>query len=245
MREDNIGFGGLRLLQEPEEFCYGVDAVILADFASKACPKKAVDLGTGSGVIPLILSHKTGAEKLVGVELQKPSYERAVQSVALNGLEDRIKMVNADVTDEDLRGKVFSAAETSEGVDLVTCNPPYMPGGASIPGANAAKTIARQETTATLDDFIRAAADLLCRRGHLYMVHRPSRLADIICSMRQRGIEPKELRMVSPKPGAEPNIVLIHGIKGAGPELKVLDTLCVHKEDGGYTDEIEIIYERR
>lgn len=245
MREDNIGFGGLKLLQEPEEFCYGVDAVILADFAAGVNPKKAVDLGTGSGIIPMILSHKTDAEKILGVEVQEASAKRAADSVKLNGLENRISIVGSDILAEGLKEKILEEMGAPEGVDLVTSNPPYMPGDASIPGNNIAKTIARRETTAKLEDFVRVAGELLCRRGHFFMVHRPSRMVDICCFMRKYGLEPKELRMVSPRAGAEPNILLIHGIKGAGPELRVLDTLCVHGEGDSYTDEIERIYERK
>ncbi len=243
-RIDSIGFGNLKLIQQPEEFCYGVDAVILADFAAGCRPRTAIDLGTGTGVIPLILSAKTDAETVVGLEVQQASFERACRNVELNGLSGRLKMLHGDAADRAVTGRLLEAAGAEEGVDLVTCNPPYMVSGNALGSANSAKAIARQESTANLDDFIAAAAGLLKRRGHFYMVHRPSRLVDIICSLRSHRLEPKELRMVAPKPGTEPNIVLIHAIKEAGAELKVLTTLFVHEAGGEYTKEINDIYGR-
>ncbi len=243
-RIDNIGFGNLKLIQQPEEFCYGVDAVILSDFAAGCDPKTAVDLGTGTGIIPLILSYKTNASRIVGLEVQPASYDRACRSVEMNKLAERLRMVCGDVKDTAVAGLLLEAADSAEGVDLVTCNPPYMISGGALTSANPAKAIARQENLATLQDFVMAAAKLLKRRGHFYMVHRPSRLVDIMCSLREHKLEPKEMRMVAPKPGAEPNIVLIHAIKDAGAELKVLDTLFVHEPGGGYTKEINDIYGR-
>ncbi len=243
-RIDSIGFGDLRLIQKPEEFCYGVDAVILADFAAGCNPKTAVDLGTGTGIIPLILSHKTEALHIVGLEVQQASYDRACRNVEMNKLSERLKMICGDVKDIAIAGLLLEAAGAPEGVDLVTSNPPYMVNGSALTSDNPAKAIARQESSAKLEDFVASAAKLLKRRGHFYMVHRPSRLVDIMCSLRAHKLEPKELRMVAPKPGAEPNIVLIHAIKEAGAELRVLDTLFVHEISGEYTKEINDIYGR-
>ncbi len=245
MRIDDIGFGGLRIYQEPEAFCYGVDAVILSDFAASCKPRTAIDLGTGTGIIPLILSHKTKAEKILGLEVQQDSYEKACSSVILNDLRDRLEMFRGDVSDSRIRKFLLEAANAPEGVDLVTANPPYMTGDCSITNQNRAKTIARHETTGSLEDFVETAAALLRDKGHFYMVHRPSRLVDIFYALRKFRLEPKEIRMVCPREKEIPNLVLIHSVKNAGAELKILKELCIHDCENGYTDEIEKIYERK
>ena len=241
-RIDNIGFGGLRLIQKPDEFCYGVDAVILADFAAKCNPQSAVDLGTGTGIIPLILSAKTDAKRIVGLEYQEGSFDRAMRNVELNGLSERLSMVRGDVKDPAAIEKIKEALGGE--ADMITCNPPYMPATGALTSTNEAKAIARQECIAGLNDFAAAAAKLLGRRGHFCLVHRPSRLADIFCALRENNLEPKEMTLVAPKPGAEPNIVLLHAIKGAGAELKVTDTLFVRDDSGEYSKEIDRIYGR-
>lgn len=244
-RVDEIGFNGLKLIQAPDEFCYGVDAVVLADFASKSANQKerlktAVDLGTGTGIIPLILSHKTELEHLYGVEIQKNSFERACRNAVLNQLLTRVRFIHADIA------KPFEALKSLEGsIDLVTCNPPYMTGGAGIINGNEAKRIARHETTADLECFVSTAARLLKPKGHLYMVHRPSRLVDICFYCRKHKLEPKELRFVSPDKNTAPNILLVHCVKNGNPELKMLEPLYVYEEDhSDYTEEIITIYER-
>jgi len=243
-RIENTGFGNIKLIQDPEQFCYGVDAVVLADFANSLCPEyiRTADLGSGNGIIPFILSHKNKNAVITGVEVQHEAADMARRSCAMNGLEDRVDFVVADVI-EAAAGKVL--LEDRGSFDLVTCNPPYFSKGGAIPSSSKAKFIARHETTAQVEDFIKAAAVLLKRKGHFCMVHRPSRLADIFYYCRKYGIEPKDMRMVVPKPGEAPNIVLIHGIKGGGKELNVMKELAVYNDDGGYSDEIEHIYERK
>ena len=240
-RMDDIGFGGLKLIQEPEEFCYGVDAVILADFAAKYAsgkPKSIVDLGTGTGIIPLILSYKTQAEWIAGVELQQASYERACRNAEMNELQERIHFFHSDVK-EAADGKL---AFLKGSTDVVTTNPPYMPNLGGLTNANSAKAIARHETSAGLADFFACAAALLKPRGDLFMVHRPSRLADICCFARQYGLEPKRLCFVSPNVEKAPNIILVHCVKGGGRELRLLDPRYVYKEDGSYTEELRSCY---
>ena len=234
-RIDNIGFSDLKLIQKPDEFCYGVDAVILADFASKKKVKHVVDLGTGTGIIPLIMSHKTGAEKLYGVEYQKDSYDRAKRNVQLNGLEGRLDFINANVSD-------FSQLE--EWADAVTSNPPYMEVNGAITNENDAKAIARHEIAGTLEDFIKCASRILKNRGDFYMVHRPSRMVDLFYLCRKYRLEPKEIRLVAPVQGKPANILLVHCVKNGGAELKILPELYVYKEKGVYSDEIQRIYER-
>lgn len=234
-RLDEIGFSGLKLIQKPEEFCYGVDAVILADFAAGKRHDHIVDLGTGTGIIPLVLSHKTRAERIYGIEYQQESWERAVRSAELNNLQDRLRFIRANVAE-------FS--QLGGWADAVTANPPYMAGSGGLTNENMAKTIARHETVGTLKDFIACAGRLLRDKGDFYLVHRPSRLVDIFFLCRSCCLEPKELRLVAPRQGKTANIVLIHCVKNGGTELKLLPELYVYGQEGGYSQEIQQIYER-
>lgn len=239
-RIEDIGFGGLKLIQESESFCYGIDAVILADFAYRICSgfRTAADLGTGNGIIPFILSCKNEAAHFIGIELQEDAIELARRSCRLNRLESRIEFVQSDVA--ELTPEAVGKRE----IDIVTCNPPYFPKGGGIPSSSSSRFIARHETVASVDDFVKAAAVLLNGKGHFFMVHRPSRLVDIFCSCRRHALEPKDVRFVVPRAGELPNIVLIHCTAGGGRELHMMKELCVYGQDGKYTDEIMKIYER-
>lgn len=239
-RIEDIGFGGLKLIQESESFCYGIDAVILADFAYHTCSsfRTAVDLVTGNGIIPFILSSKNESAHFIGVELQEEAVELAKRSCSLNDLGSRIEFVQSDVA--ELTPKTVGNRE----IDIVTCNPPYFPKGGGIPSSSSSKFIARHETVASVDDFVKAAAVLLNGKGHFFMVHRPSRLVDIFCSCRRHALEPKDVRFVVPRAGELPNIVLIHCTAGGGKELHMMKELCVYGPDGKYSDEIMKIYER-
>lgn len=234
-RIDEIGFGNLRLIQKPEDFCYGIDAVLLSTFAEIRKGDRVVDLGTGTGIIPMILSHRTEAAEIVGVEVQQDSYERGMRNVQLNGLKDRVRLVHGDVKGLDLPRHSF---------DAVLSNPPYVKGGGGLKNRESARTIARHETTAKLADFIGTAALLLKDRGDFYMVHRPNRLVDISVLCRHHKLEPKELRLVCPNRDTAPNILLIHCVKHGRPDLKFLDPLYVYEKEGGYTPEIMRLYER-
>ena len=238
-RIENIGFGNLKLVQNPEEFCYGVDAVLLADFAYSFCGdfSFAVDLGTGTGVIPFILSHKNKSAEFLGVELQESSVRMARKGCSLNSLDSRIRFIQADVAQLD-------GGVCARNVDVVTCNPPYFKRGGGIPSGNASRFMARHETVASIEDFVKAAAMLLNGKGHFFLVHRPSRLVDIFCSCRKHRLEPKDIRYVVPKRGEIPNIVLLHCVAGGGRELKTMRELCVYEPDGSYSEEIQRIYER-
>jgi len=256
-RVDEIGFGGLVLFQDPAEFCYGIDAVLLADFAAKDKGDRILDLGTGTGIIPLILARKTAAKEIRAVELQKNSADRACRSVAANGLSDRITVYNCDVL--DLLKKPEDSAPASEmaqeegappaelirlrgSFDAVTSNPPYVERGAGLTCDNEAMQIARQESTAVMEDFFRAASAMLRRKGNLYLIQRPSRLTDLLAQARKHQLEAKEIRFVRPKAGKEPNLVLIRYTKNGGKELRFLPDLVVYGEDGGYTDEVKEMY---
>lgn len=249
-RADDTGFGRLRLIQKPEEFCYGVDAVILADFAARCASVSlhsnsasstrvtAVDLGTGTGVIPLILSHKTSWQRLIGVEVQEGSFDRAQRNALLNGMKGRMEFLHGDVKDYG----VSWGTELASAADVVTSNPPYTQSMGGLKCANTAKTIARHETTAGLEDFIRCAAWLLKPRGDFFLVHRPSRLVDICCMARDAGLEPKEMCFVRPNRDAAANILLVHMVKGGGRQLTLMEPLFVYEKDGSYTEKIKECY---
>lgn len=238
-RIDEIGFGNLRLIQKPEDFCYGIDAVLLATFAEVKKGGRAVDFGTGTGIIPLILSHRTEAAELVGIEIQKDSYERGLRNIALNGLADRVRLINSDVKELIKEKKL-----TPGSFDAVLSNPPYVSGNGGLKNKMAAKTIARHETTAGLEDFLKEASLLLKDRGDFYLVHRPNRLVDICTLSRKYKLEPKEMMFVCPNRMAAPNILLLHCVKYGRPELKFLDPLFVYDEEGNYTEDIMKRYER-
>lgn len=245
-RVDDTGFGGIRVIQTKGSG-YGVDAVLLAAFAAgetgaRGLQKKAAkhlriaDLGTGSGVIAFITHHKLGGARLTGYDISPAAVERAQRACEMNGLTDDIDFICCDINDID------AAAE----FDAVLTNPPYFRRTPDEPGAAEPdeRYIARHETTADITDFAEVSAAVLKEGGSLYMVHRPDRLADIISEMRAAGIEPKEMQPVVPHAGKASNMVLIHGIKGAGPELRMLPEIAVHTADGGYTAEILRYYER-
>lgn len=245
-RIDDTGFGGIRVIQNRGSG-YGVDAVLLAAFASgetgaKGLPKgtakplKIADLGTGCGVAAFILYHKLGGAVMTGYDINSGAIDRAQRACLMNGLTEDIQFICSDIKD----------IEASADLDAVITNPPYFRRTPDEPGAADPdeRYIARHETTADISDFAAVSAGMLREGGHLYMVHRPDRLADIIAGMRAAEIEPKEMQLVVPREGKAANIVLIHGIKGAGAEMHLLPQIAVHTADGGYTDEILQYYER-
>ena len=236
-RLDDTGFGGLRLIQKPGEFCYGVDAVLLADFAVVRKGQKVVDLGTGTGIIPLILSHKTEASEIWGIEVQEDSWKRAVRMAKLNGLDDRLRFLCCDVKDA---AEKFSA----ESFDAVVSNPPYIRAVCGVQNENRAKNIARHETTAGLEDFILTASKLLRKGGSFFLIHRPDRIPDICWHCRNCGMEAKEMRLVCTDRNAKPSMVLVRCVKGGGNELRFQKPLYIYRANGSYTSEIEKIYER-
>ncbi len=246
-RLDDTGFSGIKVIQG-DGFSYGVDSVLLAAWAAGQLGAPAarklkvgremriMDLGTGNGVIPLILSHKIPECSICGVEFRPESVDRAVRSAELNGLHERLEFVEDDV------GLLLKNRPEMAGTfDSVVTNPPYFKAGAGMAPPEQWRRSARWETTADLGDFIRCAGGLLKDKGNFYMVHRPFRMADIICEMREAGLEPKTLRLVVPRDSEAPNILLIHGVKNGGPELKVLPSLAVHSGNG-YTEELLEIY---
>lgn len=234
-RLDDLERNGYRIIQSRERFCFGMDAVLLSGFVQVKDGACVLDLGTGTGIIPILLEAKTGGGHFTGLEIQEESADMARRSVRLNGLEDKIDIVNGDIKDAST---LFGASS----FDAVTTNPPYMVGQHGLTNADEAKTIARHEVLCTLEDVISQAARLLKPGGHFFMVHRPFRLVEIFCLMHQYRIEPKRMRMVHPFADREPNMVLIEGLRGGNARLAVEKPLIVFKEKGIYTEEITELY---
>ena len=234
-RIDELQRNGYAIIQNPEKFCFGMDAVLLSGFAQVKANECALDLGTGTGIIPLLLEAKTDGNHFTGLEIQPESADMARRSVMLNHLENKIDIVTGDIKDAS---KYFGASS----FDVVTTNPPYMINSHGLKNGLEAKTIARHEVLCTLEDIIRESAKLLRPKGRFYMVHRPFRLAEIICTMTKYGIEPKRMKLVYPYVDREPNMVLIEGLRGGKRRMTVEKPLIVYEERGKYTDEIVEIY---
>lgn len=231
-RIDDLQYKGLKIIQNTSGFCFGIDAVLLANFAKGM--KRAdtvVDLCTGTGIIAVLLCGKTNAKNIIGVEIQEEYAEMANRSVMLNNIQDRVKILNKDLN--KLSEEVQAAS-----VDAVTVNPPYKKVGSGIINDADSMTIARHEVSCTLEDVIKESSRLLKSGGTFYMVHRPERLVDIFCLMRNYKIEPKRVMFVHPTVNKAPNIVLIEGSKNGGSFLKFENPLYVYDEDGNYTNEL-------
>lgn len=236
-RIDDLQCKGLKIIQNTSGFCFGVDAVLLANFAEVRKGQRVVDLCTGTGIIPVLLSGKTGAGEIVGVEIQKGMAEMASRSIKLNKIEGRVKIINEDIKNGiSLFGK--------ESFDVVTVNPPYKHWGSGIINPDNLKAVSRHEIKCTLKDVISVSFALLKDNGRFFMVHRPERIADIIYLMRFYRLEPKRIRFVHPYPDKKPNLLLIEGLKYGKPFLKFMDPLYVYDGKGNYTKEIDDIYGR-
>jgi tRNA1Val (adenine37-N6)-methyltransferase len=236
-RIDDLQLNNLKVIQNSKEFCFGIDSVLLSDFAKGAKKhKKVVDLCAGNGVIAILLSAKLEKVKeIIGVEIQEYSSELAVRSVELNNLQDKIKIINKDL--KNIKKDIESGS-----VDLVVCNPPYKPKGSGIINEKDSKTIARHEISCTLDDIVKEASREINFGGSFCMVHKVERMTDIFCALRKYDLEPKRMRLIYPKVGESANLVLIEGIKGGKPFLNMEPPIYVYKENEEYTDQIYEIY---
>ncbi len=234
-RLDDLQRNGYQIIQNPEKFCFGMDAVLLSGFAHAKEGDKVLDLGTGTGIIPILMAAKNEGCHLTGLEIQEESADMASRSVALNGLTERISIVTGDIKEAD---RIFPSAS----FDVITCNPPYMIGQHGLQNTDAPKAIARHEICCTLEDVLRVSAKLLKPGGHFYMVHRPFRLAEIMEGMVRYRIEPKRMRLVHPFVDKEPNMVLIEGARGGKSRMTVEKPLIVYKEPNVYTEEIYDVY---
>lgn len=234
-RIDDLQRCGYRIIQNKDSFCFGMDAVLLSGFAQVKQGEAALDLGTGTGIIPILLEAKTEGRHFTGLEIQKTSADMARRSVQLNDLTHKISIVEGDIKEAV---SIFGRAS----FDVVTSNPPYMTGSHGIVNPNLPKAIARHEVLCTLEDVISQAAALLRENGRFYMVHRPFRLAEIMSLMVSYKLEPKRMRLVYPFVDKEPNMVLIEGLKGGRSRITVEKPLIVYREQGVYTDEIYEVY---
>ena len=230
-RLDDLQLGGLGLIQDPDKFCFGVDAVLLSDFAKVRQGETVLDMGTGNGIIPVLLAGKTEGKHFTGLEIQADTAEMAQRSVRYNHLEDRVEIVTGDIKEA---ATIFKPAF----FDVITTNPPYMLAEHGLRNPDDRKAIARHEVLCTLDDIIRESARTLKAGGRFYMVHRPFRLAEILTAMCEAKLEPKRMRLVYPYVDKEPNMVLIEGIRGAKSRMTVEPPLIVYEKDSSYTQEI-------
>lgn len=237
-RIDDLQYKGLKIIQNTKGFCFGIDSVILSDFAKNIKKgSKVVDLGTGTGIIGLLLCKKTELKEIVGVEIQKEVAEMANRSIKLNKLEDKFKILNTDIN------KIFEDKLLEKNkFDVVVMNPPYKEKGTGKINEVDSKIISRHEIKATLSDFIKVASNLLKDKGEIYIVHKPERMPDIIQKMRENKIEPKEIKIVYSNKKTEASLILIKGIKGANKFFKILEPLYIYEENGEYTKEIKEIY---
>lgn len=234
-RLDELHRNGYYIIQNPERFCFGMDAVLLSGFAKAKKGERVLDLGTGTGIIPILMEAKTESEDFTALEIQEESADMARRSVLYNHLENRINIVTGDIKDAS---KIFGASS----FDVITTNPPYMIGEHGISCASDAKAIARHEVLCDLDDILRESAKLLRPGGRFYMVHRPFRLAEIMSKMVAYKIEPKRMKLVYPYIDKEPNMVLIEGVKNAKSRLEIEPPLIVYEKDGEYTKRIYDLY---
>ena len=236
-RLDDLQCDGLYLIQNPDKFCLGIDAVLLSNFVKVKKDGYAVDLCTGSGIVPILLSTKTKAKKITGIEIQSDIADMASRSVSYNKLDEKIDIINDDISNA-LKYIKHSC------VDSVCVNPPYMKDMAAIKNPDLPLAIARHELLTDLETVINIANKLLKENGRFFMIHRPSRLSEIFASMKQNRIEPKRIRFIHSYIDSKANLVLIEGLKGSGVWLDVEPPLAVYKEKNVYTDEVLKIYGR-
>lgn len=234
-RLDELQRNGYRIIQNPERFCFGMDAVLLAGFTRVKPGERVLDLGTGTGILPILLSARTKGEFFTGLEIQPESADMADRSVKLNQLEEKVRIVTGDIKEAD---QIFGA----DSHHVVTCNPPYMTDHHGLKNPGQPKAIARHEILCTLENVISQAFRVLMPNGRFYLVHRPFRLAEIISCLCTHGLEPKRMRLVHPYADREPNMVLIEALKGGNSGIKVEKPLVIYQEPGKYMDEIYEIY---
>lgn len=234
-RIDDLQIDGRRIIQSPDRFCFGMDAVLLSGFAKVKKGESVLDLGTGTGILPILLDAKTEGGHFTGLEIQPESADMARRSVILNNRQDKIDIVTGDIKNAL---NIFGAAS----FDVIVTNPPYMNQNHGITNPESPKAIARHELLCSLEDVIRQTRSLLKVNGRMYMVHRPFRLPDIMELMNECGIEPKKMRFVHPYVDREPSMVLIEGVRGGNRRLTVEKPLVIYDGPGEYSEEIKRDY---
>lgn len=236
-RVDDLQRKGYRVIQNPDWFCFGVDAVLLADFARAKKGEKCLDLGTGTGIIPILMAARyEEAEAFRGLEIQEKVAEMAGRSVALNHLQDKMEIACGDIKEAS---KLLGKAK----FDVVTCNPPYMDDKKGLKNPSEPMAIARHEVLCTFEDVAREAASCLRPGGRFYMIHRPRRLMDLLETLRRYKLEPKRMRFVHPYVDKEASMVLVEAHRGGGVLMRLEPPLVIYREPGVYTDEIVRIYQ--
>lgn len=234
-RIDDLQRCGLKIIQNTEKFCFGMDAVLLSSFANAKRGEVVLDLGTGTGIIPILMQAKTLGSHFTGIDVQEESVEMANRSILMNGQEKLVEVRHVDIKEVPRHFKAHS-------FDVVTSNPPYMTDNHGLVNPDMPKAIARHEILCSLEDVVAAADHVLKQNGRFYMVHRPFRLVDIIATLTAHRLEPKRIQFVYPYVDKEPNMVLIEAIKGAKRRVTIEEPLIVYKEPGKYTDKIYEIY---
>lgn len=237
-RLDDLEIQNLKIIQNDKWFRFGIDSVILSDFAKNIKKDaKVLDLGTGTGIISVLLCAKTNLKKIVGVEVQKDVYDMVERTIQLNNLQNKFQVINENI-------KNLNKILKKNTFDVVVTNPPYKKSGTGITNIQKQKLISRHEIMAELEDFIKISFDLLKDKGELYMVHRPERLVDILSLMRHYKVEPKKLKFVFSNKNQKPKLVLIKAVKNAKDFLDVESNLYIYNEDGEYTEELLKIYNK-
>lgn len=238
-RIDDLEYKGLKIIQNKDGFCFGVDSVLLSDYAKKIKNNaKVIDIGTGTGIVSLLLCKKTNLSKIIGIEIQEDVAEMANRSIKLNNLEDKFEVININIKNvlETLNPYSF---------DAIVTNPPYKKLDTGVKSFDRKQLISRHEVECTLEDIIEKSSKLLKDLGEFYMVHRAERLVDIMCLLRKYKLEPKNIRFVHSKSNEKPSLILVRAVRGAKEFLKIDKPLVIYKENGEYTDEILEIYDKK
>ena len=238
-RIDDLEYKGLKIIQNKDGFCFGVDSVLLSDYAKNIKKNsKVIDIGTGTGIISILLCEKTKLSKIYGIEIQEDVAEMASRSSKLNNLQDKFEVINKNIKD------IFDILNPHE-YDVVVTNPPYKKVNTGVKSIENKQLISRHEVECTLEDIIEKSSKLLKDLGEFYMVHRAERLVDIMCLLRKYKLEPKNIRFVHSKENEKPNLILVRAVRAAKEFLKIDKPLIIYKENGEYTDEILEIYDKK
>ena len=238
-RIDDLEFKGLKMIQNTEGFCFGIDSILLSDFAKQIKKgARVLDLGTGTGIIATLLCGKTELSEIIGIEVQEEVADMAKRSIQLNHLEDRFKIIQDNITNLNIHFEKNT-------FDVIVTNPPYKKKETGIQNEDTKKLISRHEIEANLEDFIKISKDMLKDKGEFYIVYRPERLVDLVSLMRKYKIEPKKIRFVYSNIHAVSKLVLVQGVKNARPFLKLEPNLYIYDDNGNYTEEILKIYHKK
>lgn len=235
-RIDDLELNNLKIIQNKNGFCFGMDSVLLSDFAKNIkLNSQVIDLGTGTGILPILLSAKTKAAKIIGIEIQPQVANMAERSIILNNLQNKVEIICENI-------KNLKNMYNANSFDAIVTNPPYKLLGTGGINESKTKLISRHEVSATLEDFISISSYLLKNNSNLYMVHRPERLVDIICICKKYKLEPKELKLVHSHFNKPPKLVLIKATKNAKSFLSIAKPMYIYNLDDNYTNELLQIY---